>query len=313
MPHQRSSRANLKGLEIMRFQLGGRHEILKASDLNEYLSSANLRFRSVSDDSPLQANLAHFASHTFAHVKMPGALVEWPRSPRSSSRVVVIVTEGDGFTVQAQEPVLERKPGLFLVGPGTETVRFHASAPTELFFVSCNVDSLSGISMHREPHSDLTPLEASQLRPLTSFVQSLCAITVGAGEDSALPLAMAGQEVTRALVTMAVGMRPENPDLFILAMQLILRDYSQSDISVQWAAGKLHSSIRTVQSAFTRQGTTFSRELRSIRLKAVSELRKRDHRLSLVDAAQAVGFGSSSAFYRAMKKAQSDHPDRSVV
>lgn len=313
MPHQRSSRANLQGLEIMRFQLNGRREILKASALGEYMSSANIRFSDVTDDdSTLQANLAHFASHTFAHIRLPGASVEWPRSPRSQGRVVVIVTEGPGFIVTSDEPVIEREPGLFLVPPGSGPVHFSAASPTELLFVSCDIDSLAGIDLRVDPATETTPVESSQLRPLTSFVKSLCSITSGADEESVLPLARAGQEVTRSLVEMTIGNRLVKSDLFNLAMRLIVRDFARDGLDVRWAASKLHASVRTLQSAFTKNGTAFSRELRSVRLKAVDELRKRDTQLSVADAALAVGFGSSSAYYRAFKATQEENPSSTI-
>jgi len=156
MPHRRSTRANLAGLQVMRFQLAGRAKILTASRLSEYMSSANIRFNEVADDeSSLHANLAHFASHTFAHVRIPRASVEWPRDSASRGRLVVIVAEDAGFTVESDAPIIEREPGLTLIPPGTAPVRFRAEVPTELVFISCLADSLPGIDLLlHEPDSN---------------------------------------------------------------------------------------------------------------------------------------------------------------
>lgn len=289
----------------MRFQVAGRGAILTASNLSEYMSSANIRFSDVADDdSVLDANLAHFASHTFAHVRLPPASVEWPRDSASRERLVVIVAEDAGFTVQSDAPIIGREPGLTVVPPGTAPVYFRAAAPTELLFVSCMADSLPGIDLLlQEPDSNAASVEPSQLHALTGFVKSLCSITAGVDEEDAAPLTTVGREVTRSLVSMAVGNRPAKPDLFTLAMQLIVREFARDDISVRWAAEQLHASLRTTQDAFAKRNTTFSRELRAVRLKAVDELRKRGGAPSLADAALAAGFGSSAAYYRAAKEA----------
>jgi len=60
-----------------------------------------------------------------------------------------------------------------------------------------------------------------------------------------------------------------------------------------------------VQSALSTHGTTFSRELRAVRLGAAAQLKKRSPSLPLAAVAQLTGFGTRQSLHRAMREVAS--------
>jgi AraC-like DNA-binding protein len=298
--------ADRGALELMKFRIAGRERLLGAKALSAYLSSANFGFTAVRDaHAVLQANLVHIGRYTFAHVQLPPATLEWPRDELSRNRIVMIAVEAPGFTVASEGSVIARESSWFVIPPGGASVTFEATVPTELIFISLDDDALSGErQVDFDRAGEEPPCEAT-LRPLTSFVKSLCAIEADQPDGVVSPLEDAACEVARTLVATVVGEPVTRPQLFDSVMRFILRDYASPRLSVASVAEALGVSVRTVQSALSDHGTTFSRELRAIRLKAAAEIKNRNPSLPLATVAELTGFGTRQSLHRAQRDASS--------
>lgn len=303
MLRRREAAARPAGLEVMRFRAAGAKDLLGLRPLDAYMASANIRFSGVREThGALRANVVRMGRFLFAHVQLPVSTVVWPRDDLSRNRVVVIAAEGTGLTVTSGAPIIARRSSWFVVPPGTDEVTFEASTPTELVFVSLDDTEFAG-----ERHVDFDRVGAdsspeSVLRPLVGFVKSLCAIESEHVAQGASPLGEAATEVARSLVAAVVGEPAEQQDVFNAVMRIVLQDYPSADLSLPAVARALGVSARTVQSALRARGTTFSDELRTVRLKAASELRSRNPGLPLSDVAKLAGFGTRQSLHRAMRK-----------
>ncbi|MFJ4254684.1 helix-turn-helix domain-containing protein [Microbacterium sp. NPDC090003] len=291
----------------MKFRAAGRDDLLGARPLTAYMEAANIRFSAVQEREPiLRANLVRIGRFLFAHVQLPASTVVWPRDELSRNRVVMIATEGAGFMVSSDSPVVARRSSSFVVPPGVDTVTFDASTPIELVFVSLDDTELGG-----ERHVDFArvgeevPAE-SALRPLVNFVKSLCAIESDAADAGSTPLGDAAAEVARSLVAAVVGEPVDPPDVFDSVMRILLQDYPSPHLSLLAVARAIGVSPRTVQSALRMHGTTFSDEVRAVRLKAATELIKRNPSLPLADVAKLAGFGTRQSLHRAMRTTKED-------
>lgn len=293
-------------LELMKFRAAGR-DLLGARPLTEYMEAANIRFSGVREENPvLRANLVRIGRFLFAHVQLPASTVVWPRDELSRNRVVMIAAEDDGLTVSSAAPVIARGSSWFVVPPGADAVTFDASTSTELVFVS--LDDTELVGDRRVDYGSVgedIPAEPA-LRPLVNFVKSLCAIESEAVEGGVTPLGDAACEVARSLVAAVVGEPTERPGVFDAVMRIVLQDYPSPHLSLPAVARALGVSARTVQSALSAHGTTFSDELRAVRLKAATELMKRNPGLPMPEVATLAGFGTRQSLYRAMRNATDD-------
>lgn len=285
----------------MKFRAAGRNGLLGLRPLSAYMESANIRFSDVHDvNAALRANLVRIGRFLFAHVQLAATTVVWPRDELSLNRVVMIAAEGEGLTVRSDAPVIVRGTSWFVVPPGTEAVTFDACVPIELVFVSLDDTELAGPRHVDFERVGEGPAETA-MRPLIDFVKSLCAIESETTAEGASPLADAAREVARSLVAAVIGKPTDPPNVFDSVMRIVLQDYPSPHLSPSTVAHALGVSVRTVQSALNAHGTTFSRELRGVRLKAAAELTKRNPGLPMVEVAKLVGFGSRQSLYRAMR------------
>ncbi|MFJ2369218.1 helix-turn-helix domain-containing protein [Microbacterium sp. NPDC087665] len=303
MRRTRSTAVRGGSLELVKFRAAGREDLLGLRPLNAYMASANIRFSDVEDTSAvLRANMVRIGRFLFAHVQLPASTVVWPRDELSRNRVVMIAAEGTGLTVSANAPIIARRSTWFVVPPGTDAVTFDASTPTDLVFVSLDDTELVGERRVDFEHvGEKTPSE-SALRPLINFVKSLCAIESESVEPGSSPLSDAACEVARSLVAAVVGEPADPPDIFDRVMRIVLQDYPSPYLSLVPVAHVLGVSVRTVQSALSAHGTTFSDELRAVRLKAAAEIMNRNPGLPLSEVAKLAGFGTRQSLYRAMRK-----------
>ncbi|WP_230108738.1 helix-turn-helix transcriptional regulator [Microbacterium foliorum] len=287
----------------MKFRAVGREALLGLRPLESYMASVNIQFAEVREENtPLRANLVRLGRFLFAHVQLPASTVVWPRDEASQKRVVMIAAEGTGLEVHSDSPVIARRSSWFVVPPGTDPVTFHATTTTELVFVSLDDTELVGDRRVGFEHvSDEDPAE-SVLRPLINFVKSLCAIEPKSAETAPTPLGDAACEVGRALVAAVVGEPAQRADVFDEVMRILLQDYSSPHLSLPAIAHALGISVRSVQSALSAHGTTFSDELRTVRVTAATELVSQHPDLLLGEVAKLVGFGTRQSLYRAMRK-----------
>jgi len=285
----------------MRVRVEGRQSALESAALSEYMTDANLRFVDLPLVGTLTANIVNFPAQTFGHVILPPTTIEWPRDRQSRDRVLVLVTQDERFEVSSAGRVLRKASGFTLVPPGGNPVLFRTSSPsTELIYVSSDV-SLLGDTVIPETQGQLPGTVPSAVAvPLTSFVTALCSITTG-GVTAAEPIAKVAQEVGRSLVRVFGTDGRGQQDLFTAAMEIIVREHARIDLSGGLVAKRLRVATRTLQHAFTQQHTTFSAQLRAVRVKAANEIRTRNPAIPARQLAAATGFGSVSTLLRALR------------
>ncbi|MGN6128185.1 MAG: helix-turn-helix domain-containing protein [Humibacter sp.] len=285
----------------MRVRVEGRQAALQNAALSEYMTDANLRFIDLPLRGTVTANIVNFPAQTFGHVILPPATIEWPRDRLSRDRVLVLVTSDERFEVSTEGRVLYKQPDFILVPPGSEPVRFRTYSPsTELIYVSSDVSMLADIVIPEEQSEITGTVPSTAAVPLTSFVTALCSITTG-GVTSAEPIAQVAQEVGRSLVRIFGSDERAQQDLFTAAMEIIVREHARIDLSGAVVAKRLRVATRTLQHAFAQRGTTFSAQLRAVRVKAANEIRKRNPAISVRQLAAASGFGSISTLLRALR------------
>ncbi|MDF2918355.1 MAG: helix-turn-helix protein [Microbacterium sp.] len=290
-------------LELNKFRADGRETLLGLLPLTSYMSSANIGFAAVRDaDAVLRANLVRVGRYLFAHVRLPAATVVWPRDQHSRDRAVVIAAEDRAMRVTSEAPVVARRGTVFLVPPGTEPVTFEATESTELVFISLDA---ADFARRRRMGFDRISAEAgsgASMRPMVTFVKSLCAIESDVAEAGVSPLGEAACEIACSLVVAILGEDVPEPSLPNAVMEVLLREYASPTLSLSAVASLLGVSTRTVQSALSAQGRTFSECLLEIRLKAATELRRHNPTMTLDTVARTTGFGTRQSLHRAMRK-----------
>ncbi|CAH0169970.1 helix-turn-helix domain-containing protein [Microbacterium foliorum] len=291
-------------VKLTKFRAFGREALLNAKPERAHSSPTNIRFTQVEDENAaVWANLVRIRRYMFAHVKLPAATLMWSRDALSQHQVVMVATESPGLQVASDAPIVERRPTWFVVPPGRTPVRFTASRPLEVVFVSLDrsaVEDELDIDPHRAGQDDL---DDAVLRPMVNFVKSLCAIQGESVETGASPLGGAACEVARSLVKTVVGDPLPEISLADAVFDILRRDYASSPLTPSAVARTMGVSARTIQSALRREGTTFSATLRSIRLEAAKDLQRRNAEMNATAVARAVGFGSRQALYRSMRDA----------
>ena len=91
-------------------------------------------------------------------------------------------------------------------------------------------------------------------------------------------------------------------DLYLDAVAVIERRYSEEDLSLYTVARTIATSRRQLQRAFAETGgTSFRRELQRIRMGRAAEL-LRDGSLSVQAVAAAVGYRQAAQFAKAFRR-----------
>jgi AraC-like DNA-binding protein len=85
-------------------------------------------------------------------------------------------------------------------------------------------------------------------------------------------------------------------------MQVIVAEHADPELAVETLAARMGVAARTLQLAFSHQGTTAGAQLRDVRARAALRLRSNNPALTYAAIARAVGFGSVSAMYRALAR-----------
>ncbi|MGR6743189.1 helix-turn-helix domain-containing protein [Microbacterium arborescens] len=289
--------------ELNKFRADGREKLLSLMPLTTYMSSANIGFTAVRDDNALlRANVVRVGAYLFTHARMPAATVVWPRDERSRNRVVAIVAEGRALQVRSDAPVVARRSSSFLIPPGTAPVTIEAAEPTELVFISLDAGDFASRRRMGFDRISRSGADEAVIRPLVTFVKALCAIESDVVEMGGSPLGDAAAEVSVALVASLIGDTPPELSLPNAVMDILVREYASPTLSLSSVANRLGVSTRTVQSALSAQGRTFSESLLEIRLRAATELRRHNPTMTLDLVARATGFGTRQSLHRAMRK-----------
>ncbi|MDF2579265.1 MAG: helix-turn-helix protein [Microbacterium sp.] len=302
MRHRRPPAAQGE-FELKKFRADGRGSLLNLMPLTSYMSSANIGFASVRDDDALlRANVVRIGQYLFVHARMPAATLVWPRDERSRGRVVAIVAESRAMRVVSEAPVVVRRNSSFLIPPGAAPVTIEAAEPVELVFISLDAGDFAA---RRQMGFDrIGPEAASEaaIRPMVTFVKALCAIDSDSVEIGGSSLGNAAGEVACSIVASLVGESAPKLSLPNAIMEILVREYASPTLSLSAVASRLGVSTRTVQSALSAQGRTFSEALLEIRLEAATEFRRHNPTMTLDAVARATGFGTRQSLHRAMRK-----------
>ncbi|RAZ30574.1 helix-turn-helix domain-containing protein [Microbacterium sp. SMR1] len=290
--------------ELNKFRADGRERLLSLMPLTSYMSSANIGFVAVRDeDALLRANVARIGGYLFVHARMPAATVVWPRDEHSRDRVAAIVAENRAMRFISEAPVVVRRGSSFLIPPGTAPVTIEATEPTELVFITLDAGEFAARRRMGFDRISRGATSEATIRPMATFVKALCAIESEVAEVGVSPLADAASEIACSIVAALVGKNTPEPSLPNAIMEILVREYASPALSLSAVAGRLGVSTRTVQSALSAQGRTFSESLLEIRLKAASELRRHNPTMTLDVVARATGFGTRQSLHRATRRA----------
>jgi AraC-like DNA-binding protein len=295
-------------LHRLNFSVRGKGEAARNVELVNYLAEANVEFDRLDERQPLRAKLAQFPQFTFGHVVMPQATVVWPRDKASLERAVVILVQQGTVDVESDAEVVSRGAALYLVPPGVVPVQISAiDTVNEFIYISVSSALIADIPLPREPSATLSPFSAAMLTPLATFITTLCAISPNHSGDTG-PLVSSAAEVIRSIVRLATDTDEVPTSVFDHAMQIIVREYADRELTVLGLAATLKVSRRTLQAAFAAAGTTVSDELRDVRARAALKARSSGRDLSAGEVAHVSGFGSESAMFRALRKHLLLHP-----
>ena len=276
--------------------------------LRRFLTFSNMKVLSVGPERPLRARFALFPQLTFAHVSSSPARVLWDRDVGSVDRVLALVTRLGSVDVTTDGVVL-RRPGVTLVMPGISPVTVEmTSEENEVLYASLSPGLVPEIVLPTSTRRDPNPLDADLLSPLLMFMVGMCRISTASLDDAA-PLRAASREIAAALLTQIIGESSRPRSLFARAMELLLANYTDPNLHVDAVADRLGVSTRSLQLAFSAESTTVSAQLRDVRVRAARRLRTGNPELTQAGIAHAVGFGSSSALYRALRDAPETTPE----
>jgi AraC-like DNA-binding protein len=304
MGSRRAERLRLFDAKVMHradFELRDGNVWMRNEELASFLRFSNLQVLSVGPARPLRARFALFPYKSFAHVSAPETRVLWPRDENSVDRVLALITRAGGMEIDT-DGVVYRRPGVALVCPGDSSVAISLTGDdNEVFYISASPAMLDGVVLPSASGWNPEPPENDVLTPSLLFMAGLCRIATNSAHDAS-PLRMAAREVARSVFTQIVGDAREHRGLFSRAMQVIVAEHADPELAVETLAARMGVAARTLQLAFSHQGTTAGAQLRDVRARAALRLRSNNPALTYAAIARAVGFGSVSAMYRALAR-----------
>lgn len=310
MDNRRAERLRLFDSKVMHradFELRDGVPWTRNEELASFLRFSNMQILRVGPDRPLRARLALFPHLTFAHVSSSPAVVLWPRDENSVDRVLAIVTRVGGLEVETTGVVL-RRPGVTLVCPGSSSVTVSMTAEeNEVLYASISPALLDGVRLPTVTRFDPSPADPTLLTPAVMFMAGVCRISTSSPSDAS-PLRLASRQIARTLIAQIIGDVSRPAGLFARAMEIIVADHFEPGLTVAVIAERLGVATRTLQLAFTAENTTVGAQLREVRAREALRLHAGDEALTYAAISRAVGFGSESALYRALREVQTAEP-----
>ncbi|WP_232304672.1 helix-turn-helix domain-containing protein [Microbacterium sp. XT11] len=283
------------------FELRDGNVWMRNEELASFLRFSNLQVVSVDPARPLRARFALFPHESFGHVSAPRTTALWPRDENSVDRVLALITRAGSLEIET-EGVVYRRPGVALVCPGDSSVTMSLTGDdNEVLYISASPALLDGVVLPSASGWNPEPPQPELLMPSVLFMAGLCRISTNTPHDAA-PLRMAAREVARSVVMQIVGDASEHHGLFSRAMQVIVADHADPELAVKTLAARMGVSTRTLQLAFSNEGTTAGAQLRDVRARAALRLRSNNPAMTHSAVARAVGFGSVSAMHRALAR-----------
>ncbi|MBO9624928.1 MAG: helix-turn-helix transcriptional regulator [Microbacterium sp.] len=276
-------------------------------DLASFLRFSSVQLRSLAPHRPLRARFAVFPLLSIVHASSSAAELEWPRDERSADRdrALVIVTVAGALEVETVGPVMRRQEVTVVCPYEAPLIARLTGDDNDVVYASIDPRLLGAITLPTASRTITRPLDRSALAPSLMFLAGLCGIATS-GSSAAGALRSTAEDVVRALLVQALGDAAEPLTLFARAMELIVADYADPRLTVGVIAARLGVPMRTLQAAFTASGTTAATQLRDVRARAALRLHRGNGFLTYAAISRAVGFGSESALYRALREVDLD-------
>lgn len=290
------------GVERFALRVRGLAAAEKHEGFRRFTTAANIVVDGIDPEAEVSAQVVRYYGFTFSHLSLPHARLRWKRETGSASRALLLLAARGGIDVQTEGTLVRRGSTLAAVWPGDEPVTMHLIEPrNELIHIGFSSEILADIPLPRWREGEAPPLEWPVVAPFYAFVKALCA-TSPRSPEAGTALAVAARAMVRELVAIA-AQEHEAPSSLVGAARLIIRDdFADSRVSVSSIARRLRVSPRTLQAAFTDEGTTVSGELRSARIVAARLIKDANPRMPARELAASAGFGSVSAMTRALRQ-----------
>ncbi|WEV46758.1 helix-turn-helix domain-containing protein [Bifidobacterium sp. ESL0690] len=253
----------------------------------------------------IPARSAAFPEVSFSHITLPATVMEWTRDESTAKMAtMVFLLHGHVEISTAENQILKRRPGVFLIPPETADAVFKTSATAnELIGVSLSSRLFATILPDYKTYSMMgqnSKLDVVSLQPLLAFVVSACNLN---NQHSQMvdTLETVANDVARSLLIACFGQGMSVMPLIERVRKYVAENYTDPALSVTKTAEHENVSVRTVQLALQEADTNFTALVRRARTEAALELRKSQPSLTLVEIGDRCGFGSVSSLRRALK------------
>ncbi|WEV59028.1 hypothetical protein OZX67_00105 [Bifidobacterium sp. ESL0728] len=268
-------------------------------------SVGNTRIHIANGTGKVAARSAIFPEVSFSHMTMPATVMEWKREGATAKMATMtFLLHGHVEISTADNKILKRRPGVFLIPPETGDVVFKTTVPAnELIGVSLSSRLFATILPDYKTYSMMgqnSKLDVVSLQPLLAFVVSACNLN---NQHSQMvdTLETVANDVARSLLIACFGQGMSVMPLIERVRKYVAENYTDSALSVTKTAEHENVSVRTVQLALQEADTNFTALVRRARTEAALELRKSQPSLTLMEIGDRCGFGSVSSLRRALK------------
>ncbi|MDF7665968.1 helix-turn-helix domain-containing protein [Bifidobacterium sp. ESL0745] len=272
---------------------------------NETRLAGGAQVHDLPEHGKVVARSAQFPEVSFTHMTLSATVMNWKRDqPTVAMATMVFLLHGHVEISTANNKILKRRPGVFLIPPDTGDVVFKTSAPTnELIGVSLSSRLFATILPDYKTYSMMgqnSKLDVVSLQPLLAFVVSACNLN-NQHVQMVNTLETVANDVARSLLIACFGQGMSVMPLIERVRKYVAENYTDSALSVTKTAEHENVSVRTVQLALQEADTNFTALVRRARTEAALELRKSQPSLTLVEIGDRCGFGSVSSLRRALK------------
>lgn len=290
------------------FQHEARHGLslrLRSSDprssasVQEYLRIANLRVIDMEPQAEAIANILLLHGITVGHVMFPSANISWPRDRQSIDRAVLIIVNSGEVSISAEAAGIFSRDGVIFVAPGEHPVSLSLIAGrNEIMYLGIPAALIADIPVPPDGVEFGTQLPVDLLRAVFQFFSSIARTLKP--QISAASIGFVMSEMVRSIVRVMLETATVEQDLYTRAIGQMAESLDDETLNTAKVAARLGVSVRKLQLEFQRQGTTLQAELRRLRIEAVVRARVENPSQSLRSLAEAYGFRSKSALYRAL-------------
>ncbi|MGM7699832.1 hypothetical protein [Microbacterium sp. A84] len=273
--------------------------------LGEYLRSANFEITELGRELALDARLAHYAQTTLAMVTTPRVRVRWKRDEASKARTLLLFARKGKLSVSTQGPVVRRGDNAIMLLPSDRPAEISVTGPqSELMYISAGAGVVPPLALNLSNDVQGTALPWHRIAPLYAFVHAVCASPPPA-EDEPDALAACSEAIVESCARTIIGDISAQGSVVLQVRAFIAEYHTNPNLTLPSISGRFGIATRTLQAAFSTQGSTVRRELRQARTRTAQGLRRTHSQLSQAQVARLSGFTSLSAMYRSLH-AESD-------